>query len=122
MSVSQRHGHGFMANQFLNFLQTPPAHNQLACKRMPEIMKPGILQELRHEIIYMNQLDFSVDGFLFGYREPDTLGRYSLRTPGIVHWPGFWHKSDVIKYRPLPDGRASTTRQKMSPEKEEAED
>jgi len=38
------------------------------------------------------------------------------RAPGMVHYPSFWHKLEVIKHPPLPDGRATPTRQGQYPE------
>ena len=38
------------------------------------------------------------------------------RAPGMAHLPSFWRKSEVIKRPPLPDGRATPTRQGQFPE------
>jgi hypothetical protein len=46
-----------------------------------------------------------------GYVKAGPSGVGYLRAPGMVHLPSFWRKPEVIKCPPLPDGRATPTRQ-----------
>jgi len=47
---------------------------------------------------------------------PRSLLRGASCVPGMAHLPSFRWQPEVIKYPPLPDGRATPTRQGQFPE------